>query len=76
MSKLPVITDANELAPGWYCIGFEGESGEIDWVGAPIYHYIGDDQWEDDDGSDVESFFDPLLQLRVATDAADAYLRQ
>lgn len=71
-----VITDAATLKPGWYCVGFENEEGDINWGGSPIYHYVGDGCWEDDDGNAVDYFFDTFLQLNVSTDAADAYLPQ
>lgn len=70
------ITDPLALVPGWYCIGFLGEEDAIDWGGSAIYHYLGDGQWIDESGEGIASFFDPFLQLPVATNAADAYLPQ
>lgn len=71
-----VITEPAALTPGWYCIGFKDEFGNIDWGGAPIYRYLGDGCWEDESGESVDSFWDTFLQVYVATNAADAYLRQ
>lgn len=76
METPAVITDVAELTPGWYCVGFADESGNIDWGGTPIYHYLGESCWEDDAGESVESFWDTFLQVNVATNAADGYLRQ
>lgn len=64
------------LVPGWYAIGFQGEDGQINWGAAPIYRYVGDGEWVDEEESPIDSFYDPFLQLRVATNAADAYLPQ
>lgn len=71
------VKHQSDLQPGWYAIGFVGDEGSsIDWNGAPIYQYLGEGAWMDDDGEPVEGFFDPVLQMTVTTDSADAYLRQ
>lgn len=62
--------------PGWYAIGFADESGHIDLCGAVLAKHIGDGQWENESGDPIESFYDPTLNLSVATNAADAYLPQ
>ena len=71
-----MITNAAMLQPGWYCIGFENEKGEINWGASPIYHYVGDGCWEDEEKNVVDHFFDPVLQIAVSTDSADGYLLQ
>lgn len=71
-----VIVGCSHLKPGWYGIGFEDDDGHINWNTAPICRYLGDGLWEDDDGNAVDAFWDPVLQLYVATDAPDAFLPQ
>lgn len=65
--------EVQDLAKGWYVVGFENLDGTPDY--GPIYHYDGEGYWTDESGEEVESLFDPILQLRVATDAADFYVR-
>ena len=57
----------------WYAVGWKMDDGQIRWD--QIIKYEGDDCWSDEDG-EVESLYDPILQTRVAVDAADAYARQ
>lgn len=65
--------------PGWYCIGFDREDKEVQASIGPdfgqIYYYTGV-EWTDDDGEPVDGFFDPSVQMRVATHAADYYWPQ
>ncbi len=65
-SKYPTV-------PGWYCIVFTLENGERDY--GPIYQFE-DGAWFDETGDEVESLYDPFLGVRVATSAADDYVRQ
>ena len=41
-----------------------------------ILFYNGDGLWSDESGNVVESLYDPVLQMHVAMDAADAYQAQ
>ena len=60
-------------APGWYCIVFLLDGDERDY--GPIYEFA-DGGWFDESGEQIESFYDPLLGLRVSVEAADDYVRQ
>lgn len=74
---MTAIQSQANLRPGWYAIGFAGiEDGGINWNGAPVFKYLGDGAWEDEDGRPIEGFFDPELQMTVTTDSADAYMPQ
>lgn len=59
--------------PGWYAIGQEDVNGVIEY--GPIYEFTGA-EWLDEDGELVTSLWDPILECRVAMDAADSYVRQ
>jgi hypothetical protein len=69
-----IITDPKVLTPGWYALGWERMDGSMQWD--QIVEYHGDDYWTDEDGEEKVEAFDPVLQLYVAIDAADAYARQ
>lgn len=75
MSTPEIVTDASTLTPGCYSVGIKNEDSELDWNSAPFYQYVGEGSWLDEAGEEVESFFDPILQLHVATNAPDAYMR-
>ena len=58
----------------WYCVGWEANDGSMQWD--QFIKYEGDGCFTGDDGEEVESLFDPILQCRVAVDGADAYAVQ
>ena len=66
-------TEVQDLEKGWYVVGFDLLDGQPDY--GPIYHYHGDGFWTDESGEEIESIWDPICQTRVATDAADFYVR-
>jgi hypothetical protein len=66
-------TEVGDLEAGWYVIGFENLDGTPDY--GPIYHYHGEGYWTDEGGEEIESLWDPILQDRVAVDAADFYVK-
>lgn len=66
-------TEVEDLKPGWYVIGFENIDGTPAY--GPIYRYHSENYWSDESGEEIETLFDPVLQLRVATNAADFYVR-
>lgn len=59
--------------PGWYAIGMNDENNEPQF--GPIYHFDGF-SWTDEEGNEVDGFYDPFLQLEVGVSAADHYVRQ
>ena len=65
--------DKYPTEPGWYCIVFNLENGERDY--GPIYQFE-DGGWFDESGEQIESFYDPLLGIRVSVESADDYVRQ
>jgi len=74
-----VIQDPSKLTPGkWYACAFASMEDEaiIEWGNATIAKYEGDGYWSDESGEEVDSLWDPILQARVAMDAADAYAQQ
>lgn len=74
---LNIITDSKELVEGkWYAIGLKDLHGEIDWGGAPIYRYEGNDEWTNDSGSDVEYTLDVWTQVSIHISDADAFMPQ
>lgn len=66
-------TEVADLEAGWYVIGFDMLDGTPDY--GPIFQYNGEGYWTDESGEEVETIWDPVLQDRVATDAADFYVR-
>ena len=63
------------FTPGkWYVVGWQRDDGSMQWD--QFIQYQGEGYFNDDDGNEVESLFDPNLQMRVAVDAADAYQEQ
>lgn len=58
----------------WYVVGWKREDGTMQWDQFIQYH--GEGCFTGDDGEEVDSLFDPILQCRVAVDAADAYQQQ
>ena len=76
ISKAPALP-AYPTESGWYCIVFLDEDNRPNY--GPIFKLdIIDDEhvWTDEDGDEVEHLFDTFLQVRVAMDAADGYVRQ
>ena len=57
----------------WYAVGWKMDDGSTQWD--QIIKYEGDGCFSDD-GGEVESLYDPVLQMRVAVNAADAYAVQ
>ena len=58
----------------WYCIGWQREDGSMQWD--QFLKYEGDGCFTDDDGNEVESLYDPILQCRIGVTGADAYQLQ
>ena len=58
----------------WYAVGWKQDDGRMDYQ--QIIRYEGDGCWSDDDGEEVTSLFDPILQLRIGVDGADDYALQ
>lgn len=70
-----IVTDTKQMQAGkWYAVGWKREGGEMQWD--QLIRYEGDGCFSNDDGEEIESLFDPVLQTRVAVDAADAYAQQ
>ena len=66
-------TKAKFVEGKWYAVGWKMDDGSTRWD--QIIKYEGDGCFSDEDG-EVESLYDPILQMRVAVDAADAYAQQ
>jgi hypothetical protein len=65
--------------PGWYCIGWDREDqGQQVDLGPDFGEilYFDGSEWSTEDERAVEYLLDPLLQCRVAMDAADYYVLQ
>lgn len=74
---ITIITNKSELVAGkWYAIGIEDLDGNIDWGGAPIYRYEGNDEWTNDSGSDVEYTLCVWTQVEIHISDADAFMPQ
>ena len=58
----------------WYCVGWEMDDGSIQWD--QFIKYEGEGCFSNEEGEEVTSLFCPVLQLRVAVDAADRYALQ
>jgi hypothetical protein len=58
----------------WYCVGFEDFTGEMRY--GELIRYDGDGCFSDDSGEPIDSLYDPLIQMYVAMDSADEYVRQ
>jgi len=64
-----------DLLPGrWYCIGWMRDDGTMQWE--DLIRYVGDGQFENEEGEPVEYLWCPDLQARVSVHAADAYQLQ
>lgn len=57
----------------WYAVGWQMDDGSTSWD--QIVRYDGEGCWSDENG-EIESLYDPILQTRVAMDAADVYAQQ
>ena len=69
------VNPEHQMAPskdGWYVVAW-GEKDEWDFG---IFVQVIDGEFYDEDGEALESIFDPVLQCRIAPDAADAYIPQ
>ncbi len=44
-------------------------------IDAPFYKYLGDREFETEDGETVYGFYDPELGLDVAVDAPDGFIQ-
>lgn len=74
------IKQEHQQAPthdGWYVTAWNmGENGESGEWSFGIFVQVEDGEFYDEDGELLESIFDPVLQIHVAADAADAYVPQ
>lgn len=71
-----IVKDPAELVPGrWYAVGIAGIDDEIDWGGAQLLRYDGEDCWSDEEGP-VELVWDPLIQQHIPVSDADAFALQ
>lgn len=60
-------------ADGFYVTAWCHMDGEWEFG---IFVLLADGEFYDEDGEAIESIFDPVLQIRVAPGAADAYVPQ
>lgn len=73
----PVKTEQAEFIPGkWYAMCFAEVDEKIFPGGALLGKYEGDGCWSGDDGEEIESIWDPVLQCRVSPNGADCYVEQ
>lgn len=75
MAKIgDVIKLPQELEAGrWYAVGIANIEDVIEWGGAMLLKYEGDDCWSDESG-EVEFIYDPLIQQRIPVSDADAFM--
>ena len=67
------IRDEKLLLKGkWYLCAIPAADAEINWPCSPIYKYVGEGLWADDQG-DEASMYDPVMGEWVSPHLADAW---